>query len=198
MLETGSIEQTVAIPTTENTLSLLLAIFQTSGNGTDFIRVFVDGVQVYEALESDARAGIAYYTVNIDVSAYSGTSVPIRIESTISGAPALTNFFVDDVRVRSCTAPIGVTLLGADVTFSPTTPALASFYTDSCTANDVRLDVAQPNVAPVVVTPQGMAAATPDSAGPGTANTLRYYQFECAGTGPIFMYKTGGAVWVGF
>jgi hypothetical protein len=104
--ETGSVEQTVQGGANDTcTLSFQLEIPVFSGNGTDFVRATIGGTQVFQALESTAGYG-TYAPVSVDVSnAIDGSAQILRIESTISGSPALTNFFVDDVSL-TCQAPV--------------------------------------------------------------------------------------------
>jgi Calx-beta domain-containing protein len=104
--ETASLEQTVAIgPGTAN-LTFFLWIPESSGNGTDALRVRVDGTQVLSVLAGNSIYASAYSRVLVDVSAFAdGGTHTIRFEATTSGSPSNTNFFVDDVSVSICEPP---------------------------------------------------------------------------------------------
>jgi hypothetical protein len=98
-LEIGSVEQSVVIPTGATTLDFFLEIPVSSGNGTDFMRVKIDGTTVFSVLEGQAPyAGIGYEPVSIPLGGFAdGGAHTIRFESTQSGSPGITNFFVDDI-----------------------------------------------------------------------------------------------------
>ena len=102
--ETGSLEQSVTIPSGASTLDFYLEIPVSSGNGVDFLRVKIDGTTVFEVFEDDPLyAGVGYDLVSIPIGAFADDGVhTLRFESTITGSAlgagaALTNFFVDDV-----------------------------------------------------------------------------------------------------
>lgn len=105
--ETGSVEQSVTIPVGATTLEFFLEIPVSSGNGTDFLEVTIDGVTVFSALENDPfYTGIGYKPASVAVAGFADGGVhTLRFESTTSGDdglgnPALTNFFVDDVSIQ--------------------------------------------------------------------------------------------------
>lgn len=62
--------------------------------------MLLDGHPVFEATHNDAARYATYAPVIIDVSAFAdGAAHVLRFESTID-AGAVTNFFVDDVRLQ--------------------------------------------------------------------------------------------------
>jgi hypothetical protein len=94
--EIGSVEQSVVIPAGSAALEFFLEIPAASGNGTDFVRALIDGVQVFEALESAAGFN-PYAPVSVDVSAFAdGLAHTVRFESTQISS-TVSSFFVDDV-----------------------------------------------------------------------------------------------------
>ncbi len=97
--EAGSVEQTLTIPVGATSLDFFLEIPVSSGNGTDFVRVLIDATNVFEASEGEAPyAGIGYEPVSIPLGAFAdGGLHTIRFESVQTGAPGVTNFFVDDI-----------------------------------------------------------------------------------------------------
>ena len=107
--EQGSLEQSVTIPAGATTLDFFLEIPVSSGNGVDFMRVKIDGTTVFSVLEGQAPyAGIGYQPVSIPVGAFAdGGAHLVRFESTQTGSPGVSNFFVDDislvVQTVSCT-----------------------------------------------------------------------------------------------
>lgn len=103
--EVGSMQQSVTLPAGANTLTFYLEIPASSGNGTDFINVRMDGNILFTAFENTPGYS-TYALVSVDISAYAdGGSHLLRFESTISGAPSGTNFFVDDVSIVAPTGP---------------------------------------------------------------------------------------------
>ncbi len=98
--EAGSVEQTVVIPSSATDLTFFLEIPAASGNGTDFLRLLIDGNVEFSVLEN-AVGFFPYAQVSVDVSAYADDAPhTVRFESEISGIPGGTNFFVDDVELN--------------------------------------------------------------------------------------------------
>lgn len=104
--EQGSVEQSVTIPATASTIDFAWEIPVASGNGVDFVRLLIDGMQVFELLESDSQ-GVGYTSESVALGAFADGGVhTVRFESTITGddgfgTPAFTNFFIDDVSIAS-------------------------------------------------------------------------------------------------
>ncbi|MFL6260853.1 MAG: beta strand repeat-containing protein [Thermoanaerobaculia bacterium] len=104
--ETASLEQTVVLGTGAANLTFYLWNPESSGNGTDALRVKVDGTQVLSIPAGNAIYAAGYTRVVVDLSAYAdGGSHTIRFESSTSGAPGNSNFFVDDVSISICVPP---------------------------------------------------------------------------------------------
>ncbi|MDA8016373.1 MAG: hypothetical protein MPN21_02895 [Thermoanaerobaculia bacterium] len=103
--ETGSVSQDIQMTDGGTaTLDFFLEIPAASGNGVDFLELRVDGNVEWSVLEN--AAGFATYApVSVDLSAYADGAVhTLEFTSTITGAPALSNFFLDDVSL-SVTPP---------------------------------------------------------------------------------------------
>ncbi len=104
--EESSLEQTVTIPTNASTLDFFLEIPVASENGTDFLEILIDGLQVYLALESDGPT-VGYARVTIPLSAFAdGGAHALEFHSITTGddglgGPAVSSFFVDDVSIES-------------------------------------------------------------------------------------------------
>ncbi len=115
--EVSSVEQSMVFDAGIASLSFSLWIPRASGNGADVLNVLVDGqpVRTVNADEITYRAG--YRRVEVNLSAFAdGLSHTVRIEAVTGGAPAHSNFFVDDVALEICTAVSGSPALGvADV-----------------------------------------------------------------------------------
>ena len=105
--ETGSLEQSVILPSgNAQFLKFYLWIEHSSGNGTDFLKVKVDGNEVFSVREGNTLYTEEYTLVTIDLSAYAdGGSHLLSFESTITGSPVHSNFFVDDVSIRCQSGP---------------------------------------------------------------------------------------------
>ncbi len=116
-LEVGSVQQSLTIPVGASTLDFYLEIPVSSGNGVDFMRVKIDGTTVFSVLEGQAPyAGIGYQLVSIPLGAFADGGVhTLRFESTQTGAPGVTNFFVDDISISAvtvvCQQPTGACCL---------------------------------------------------------------------------------------
>jgi hypothetical protein len=109
-LESGSLEQSITIPTNATTLDFFLELPVSSGNGVDFLRVKIDGVTLFEVFEDDPfYAGLGYKAVSLPIVGFANGGVhTLRFESTTTGDDglgndAVTNFFVDDVTVLALT-----------------------------------------------------------------------------------------------
>ncbi|PYQ65475.1 MAG: hypothetical protein DMF53_05440 [Acidobacteria bacterium] len=116
--ETASLEQTMVIGTGNANLTFYLWNPESSGNGTDALRVKVDGNQVLSIPAGNAIYAAGYTRVVVDLSAYAdGGSHTIRFEATTSGSPSNSNFFVDDVSISICQPPpTALTVSDASVT----------------------------------------------------------------------------------
>ncbi len=102
-----ALDQTVTLPFGVASLSFHLWIPAASGNGTDVLRVLFDGQEVFAAGEGERRFRPGYRRVELDVSPFAdGGSHNLRIESSTSGSPSHTSFFVDDVAITICTAVV--------------------------------------------------------------------------------------------
>ena len=101
-LEIGSVDQNIVIPVGATTLDFFMEIPVSSGNNVDFMRVKIDGITLFTVMEGDAPwAGIGYDPVSIPIGAFADGGVHnIRFESTQTGAPGITNFFVDDISMN--------------------------------------------------------------------------------------------------
>jgi hypothetical protein len=95
----SSVEQTVFIPAAASaSLQFYLAIPARSENGTDQLRVYLDETPLLTVNESNAAYQNRYAAVNLDVSGYAdGQYHGLRFESSTTGLPAHTSFFVDEV-----------------------------------------------------------------------------------------------------
>jgi hypothetical protein len=97
LAEDGSVEQSVTIPAGSSaTLEFYLEI--NAANTTGYLRVSVDGDQLFEATQADAASYGTYKLVTLNVSAYAdGSAHLIRFDSSTDAGAGPTNFFVDDV-----------------------------------------------------------------------------------------------------
>lgn len=97
--ETASLAQDVNIPLGSSPrLEFYLWNSVSSGNGTDFLKVMVDGAEIFTVLEGNTLYGSGYFLTALDLSAYAGASHSISFQSTTTG-PSITNFNVDDVSI---------------------------------------------------------------------------------------------------
>ncbi len=94
--EEGSLAQQVTIPVGATMLEFYLEIPVASGNGTDFLEVTIDGMQVFEAREGDGPF-VGYQLFSIPLAGFAdGGEHHLEFHSVCTG---LTNFFVDDISI---------------------------------------------------------------------------------------------------
>jgi hypothetical protein len=100
----GVLSQSVLLPFGTARLRFFLWIGDRSGNGTDALRVLVDGTPVFIATEATPGYG-SYSLVDLDVSAWAdGAFHEVRLDSQTAG-PGVTNFSVDDLSLEWCPLP---------------------------------------------------------------------------------------------
>ncbi len=103
-LEVGSVQQSVTIAPSATDLTFYLDIPVSSGNGTDFLRVRIDGNIVFSVLENDGvHAGVGWHQVTVPLAPFNdGGSHTLRFESTVFGGGLnVSNFFVDNISIGS-------------------------------------------------------------------------------------------------
>jgi uncharacterized repeat protein (TIGR01451 family) len=99
--EAASLTQTVVLPTGAARLRFWLWNGASSGNGTDHLRVQVDGSPVFTAMEGDPAYAAGYVAVEVNLSPYAdGGAHVIQFESATSG-PEITSFSLDDAVLES-------------------------------------------------------------------------------------------------
>jgi hypothetical protein len=104
--ETASLQQTVVIDQGKAWLTFFLWNPESSGNGTDVLRLRVDGAQVVLIPAGNSLYAAGYTRVVVDLTPYAdGGSHVIRFETSTSGTPAASRFFVDDVSLTVCEPP---------------------------------------------------------------------------------------------
>jgi uncharacterized repeat protein (TIGR01451 family) len=103
-LEAGVLEQQVPIPFGSAHLRFRLRIGASSGNGADYMAVYVDETPVFSVLESTPGYGL-YQFVEVDLTQYSGQVRTLHFESVTYGS-GITNFTVDEVSVDFCPLPV--------------------------------------------------------------------------------------------
>jgi Zn-dependent metalloprotease len=94
----GFVEQTVAIPPGDARLEFYLRISDHSGSGTaDYVRLLVDGNQVFEVTDATTAYDNVYRKVSIDLAQFSGSSRLIRFQERNVAGSAPFRVHVDDV-----------------------------------------------------------------------------------------------------
>ncbi len=98
--ETASLTQNVLIPSgSAPRLEFYLWNNTSSGNGADFLKVLVDGSEIFSVLEGNTLYGAGYFLTGLDLSAYAdGSSHSVSFQSTTTGSSP-TDFNVDDVSI---------------------------------------------------------------------------------------------------
>ncbi|MDH3976007.1 MAG: chitobiase/beta-hexosaminidase C-terminal domain-containing protein, partial [Deltaproteobacteria bacterium] len=94
---TATIERTYTIPAsaTSAELSLQYNVVGNDGESFDWMRVYVNGVQISSWFADSA----GWQTFNYDLSSYAGTTITLTISSWTSDSVASVNYYLDDVNV---------------------------------------------------------------------------------------------------
>lgn len=127
--ETGSAQQSVAIPTGPVSLEFHYWLGECGAGANDFIRLTVGGTELWrrDATSAECDAG-GYTSATVDISAFAGGTHVVRFESTTGTTAQNANFHIDDVRMLN--APVCFTPIPIDVV-----PAVGGSV--SCTPNPV-------------------------------------------------------------
>jgi uncharacterized repeat protein (TIGR01451 family) len=159
-VETGSLEQSVVIPTGSTAITFFRE-YPICANATDFVRLLIDGTEVWREDGTSPRCNtVGYQQVSVALTAgqANGASHLIRFDSTISGAPSGSNFFIDDVELLSPpTTPVCGTAPGA-LTLSPLSIDFASVEVGTSSA-PLPLTLTNSGAGALQVTAIGAAAA---------------------------------------
>lgn len=103
--ETSSLTQPVTLPAGAAWLRFWLWNGASSGNGTDNLRVLVDGVPLFTAVEGAPAYTAGYTPVQVDLTPFAdGGAHALQFEFASSG-PRITSFSVDDVLLESSVFP---------------------------------------------------------------------------------------------
>lgn len=136
--EVGSLEQSVTIPAGAANITFWVEA-PVCGNATDFVRLLIDGTEVWRLDGTSPSCNVVGYTqvtVPLTAGQANGAAHLVRFDSTTSGTPGLSNFFIDDIAIvgpPTCaapanadlsitltSAPVGAVTLGSNVTFTAT------------------------------------------------------------------------------
>ena len=99
--ERASVSQALTIPPGKATLTFYLWIGDSSGNGLDALRVFMDNTELFEVLE-DSTEYESYKLVTVDVSKFAGVGGPHNLSFKFEAfGGQVTNMSVDDVSLQS-------------------------------------------------------------------------------------------------
>lgn len=106
--EAASLEQLVQIPPGQASLKFHVRIASSSDNPDDFLRVLMDGNEIFFVHNSELENYyLTYVPVTVDVSQWAdGGSHLIRIESIVMGMPFGSSFLVDDMSLTAHTIPM--------------------------------------------------------------------------------------------
>ena len=99
----GSMTQSIVIPAGSNTLTFFLETPVCANGASDFMRVLVDGNELFRVDSTDGLCNtVGYRQVSVDISAFAnGASHTVAFDSSTIGAGNPSNFFVDDVEITS-------------------------------------------------------------------------------------------------
>ena len=102
-LEAASVSQSVTIPSGgAATLRFWAEQFVCSGSASDYLRVSIDGTQLWQTTAADPACGVlGYREIVLDVSAFADGGAHTLLFSSETLGSAVTNFFVDDVTLQA-------------------------------------------------------------------------------------------------
>ena len=109
--EVGSMTQSVLIPVNSlPRLNFYLYNQKVGSNGTDFLKVFVDGNEVFGMLAGNPAYTGGYTLVDLDLSSYAdGMCHTLSFQSTTHTSTSDgTNIFVDDVAIPHCSSTVRI------------------------------------------------------------------------------------------
>jgi hypothetical protein len=100
--EQGTLTQSITIPAGTATLEFYLLAFSERTDGADYLKVFVDNVEVFSVTDQEIGPYTLDYTlVSVDISQFAGGVHTLKFDSVTNGDGFLTNLWVDDVEVIS-------------------------------------------------------------------------------------------------
>jgi hypothetical protein len=109
--ENGSVQQSLVIPTGTTTLTFASRLGLCANGASDFVRLTIDGTELWRRNGTDASCAAAGYSTNsVNIASFAGTTPHVvRFESTTIGG-TVSNFNLDDISWNApavCTAPTG-------------------------------------------------------------------------------------------
>ena len=106
-VEEGALQQSVTIASGTQYLNFYLEIPTTDTTG--YLRVLMDGTNIFQATHADGSSYSTYRAVSIDISAYADDgSHTLRFESRTEAGSGALNFFVDDVCLNATAFSDGI------------------------------------------------------------------------------------------
>ena len=138
--ESGSMQQSVVVPNGSTAITFWVE-FPICANTTDFVRLTIDGTEVWRADGTSALCGvIGYSQVSVPLAGFAnGAAHAVRFESTTSGVPGGSNFFIDDVEIAApptCTTGASPADLSLSKTASTTNALVGDTVTYTLTASN--------------------------------------------------------------
>ncbi len=140
MPDTPSVSQEVVVPVGGAVLAFGFSINAAAGGGNDVFTVTLDDETLFIATDDDIVDYGGWQTLLLDVSDFGdGAAHTLRFSGSLTGA-GVTNFFVDDVALVSCEAPVATSSGGFD-TGSSGSSSSSGGADGSTTGTDTEADV---------------------------------------------------------
>jgi subtilisin family serine protease len=165
--ETASLTQNVLVPSgSAPRLEFYLWNNTSSGNGTDFLKVLVDGAEIFSVPEGSPPYGGGYVLTGLDLSHYAdGGSHAVSFQSATSGSSS-TDFNLDDVSI-TCGTDTTLPIVATDAATSIT--ATGATLNGTVNANNTTTTVAfeygsTTSYGSAVTAVQGTVAGSSDTA----------------------------------
>ena len=133
--ETASVSQQIVISPDQAILQFRFWVNTGAGEGNDTFTVDIDGMNVFLATDLDQATYNSYTLVEVDVSEYADNEThTVSFGAELAGV-GLTNFFLDDVLLVSCTEGEGSTTM-LPPTGTTTTPTTTMGDTSTTATDD--------------------------------------------------------------
>lgn len=112
--EIASVSQLVTIDGQTAFLAFRFQINAAAGTGNDFFEVTVDGTTVWLATDAEIADYAGYTPISVDISDFAdGNAHTITFTGDVLGEGELTNFFLDEVSLITCTDGVADTTGGS-------------------------------------------------------------------------------------
>ncbi|HYF66194.1 MAG TPA: hypothetical protein VD886_25420, partial [Herpetosiphonaceae bacterium] len=99
-VDDSALTQTLSLPAGDATLEFYLNIYAHSGGGTsDYLKIMIDGEEVFRATDADTAYNAGYVKVTVDLEDLTAGEHTLTLQSHNTSRPAPVRFSVDDLTI---------------------------------------------------------------------------------------------------